>query len=289
MFFFLNLCYCHILDYPSVSCHLLVITIIVYTCTWSVSNRVHISQIKQKMPRLFSIQNTEIWTEKLFLSKELTAELKCISWTKLIKLIDNEYAAGLWHHNWNITVCSKQTVDFEPDHTCQLESTSIVKQNFALSSNLGPFIVLYIYIYIFIYIFIKPLMKVRIESKAKATRFNLYIYIYIYIWMVYIYIYPSKKFCNSSLRGNISLVASSSYVNVVSLESLIIPLYNDVSFVMLMQSWNAQSFWVCSKVKNELLQNLLFLIVNSRLFWGWIEFEWCWYGDAWKSTHGVFS
>ena len=54
------------------------------------------------------------------------------------------------------------------------------------------------------------------------------------------YINPSKKFCNSSLRGNISLVASSSYVNVVSLESLIIPLYNDVSFVMLMQSWNMQ-------------------------------------------------
>ena len=81
----------------------------------------------------------------------------------------------------------------------------------------------------------------------------------------------------------------SSYVNVVSLESLIIPLYNDVSFVMFMQSWNAQSFWICSKVKNEMLQNSLFSIVNSRLFWGWIEFEWCWCGDAWKSTHGVFS
>ena len=52
---------------------------------------------------------------------------------------------------------------------------------------------------------------------------------------------PLKKFCNSRLRGNISLVASSSYVNVVSLESLIIPLYNDLSLVMLMQSWNAQS------------------------------------------------
>ena len=96
---------------------------------------------------------------------------------------------------------------------------------------------------------------------------------------------PQKKFCNSSLRGNISLVASSSYVNVVSLESLIIPLYNDVSFVMLMQSWNAQSFWICSKVKNEMLQNSLFSIVNSRLFWEWIEFEWCWCGDAWTSTH----
>ena len=47
--------------------------------------------------------------------------------------------------------------------------------------------------------------------------------------------------CNSSLRGNIFLVTSSSYVNVVSLESLIIPLYNDVSLVMLMQSWYAQS------------------------------------------------
>ena len=52
---------------------------------------------------------------------------------------------------------------------------------------------------------------------------------------------PSKKFCNSSLRGNVSLVTSSSYMNVVSLESLIIPLYNDVSLVMLRQLWNAQS------------------------------------------------
>ena len=52
---------------------------------------------------------------------------------------------------------------------------------------------------------------------------------------------PSKKVMQFKLRGNISLVASSSYVNMVSLESLIINLYNDVSFVMLMQSWNAQS------------------------------------------------
>ena len=52
-------------------------------------------------------------------------------------------------------------------------------------------------------------------------------------------------------------------MNVLSLESLIIPLYNDVSFVM------------HAIMQRAVLQNMQQgMLQNFHLFWGWIEFEW---------------
>ena len=54
----------------------------------------------------------------------------------------------------------------------------------------------------------------------------------------------SKKFGNSSLTDDFSLVTNSFSLHLVSLESPVIPLYNDVPFVMITQFGDVQHTWI---------------------------------------------
>lgn len=60
---------------------------------------------------------------------------------------------------------------------------------------------------------------------------------------VLIFFFFSKKFGTSRLVAHISVVTSSSAPNLLWLESLFVPLSNDIPFVRMMHLWDDQHLW----------------------------------------------
>ena len=100
---------------------------------------------------------------------------------------------------------------------------------------------------------------------------------------------PLKKFCNSSLNCNIIYC----YFIIIGEYDIIRKL--DCSSLQWCAICNAYAIMECAVLKNiqqgQKLNVAKFLIFDGEFpyVWRWIELEWCWCGDTWKFTHGVFS